>query len=155
MTVASAGLLICRSGPAGPEVLLAHPGGPFWHGRDLAAWAIPKGLPGPGETLEAAAMREFREETGLTAPRPQLALTPARSSGKTVYCWLARADLDLAGFHSGTFEMEWPPRSGRRTRFPEVDAVRYFTEPDAMLRIHAGQRPILVEAFACLRDGAA
>lgn len=151
MAIASAGLLVHRSGPSGPEVLLAHPGGPFWRGRDLAAWSIPKGLPEPDETLEAAAVREFHEETGLTPPRPEAALTPVRSGGKIVHCWLAAADPDLTGFRSGLFEMEWPRGSGRRTRFPEVDAVAWFAEVDALVRIHAGQRPILEEAFARLR----
>ena len=151
VTIASAGLLVHRTGPAGPEVLLAHPGGPFWRGREAAAWSIPKGLPEPGETLEAAALREFREETGLPPPRPEALLTPVRSGGKIVHCWLAAADLDLNEFRSGFFEMEWPRGSGRRMRFPEVDAVAWFGEADALVRIHAGQRPILEEAFARLR----
>lgn len=155
MAVESAGLVVYRAGPAGPEVLLAHPGGPFWRRRDLAAWSIPKGLPEPGEPLLDAALREFREETGLEPPAPAAALTPVRGAGKTLHCWLVGADLDLAGFRSAAFEMEWPPRSGRRAHFPEVDAVRYFAETDAMVRIHAAQRPILQEAFARLRDGAA
>ncbi|WP_374514898.1 NUDIX domain-containing protein [Brevundimonas sp.] len=152
MAIASAGLLVHRSGPDGPEVLLAHPGGPFWRGRDVAAWSIPKGLPEPGETLEAAALREFREETGLSPPRPEIALRPVRSGGKIVHCWMAAADLDLTGFRSGLFELEWPRGSGRTALFPEVDAVAWFGRADALVRIHAGQRPILEEAFARLRS---
>lgn len=148
MPIDSAGLLIHRPGPAGPEVLLVHPGGPWWRGRDAAAWSIPKGLPHAGETLPEAALREFREETGLEPPPPHAALTPVRTGGgKIVHCWLAEGDLDLQGFRSGSFELEWPPRSGRLVAAPEVDAARYFGEPEALTRIHLGQRAILREAF--------
>lgn len=152
MPVLSAGLLVHRRAPAGAEVLLVHPGGPYWRGRDAAAWSIPKGLPDPGETLEATAMREFREETGLEPPAPQAALTPVRvGGGKIVHCWMAEGDLDLAGFRSELFELEWPPRSGRRIMVPEADAARYFGETQALARVHIGQRPILREAFERLR----
>jgi predicted NUDIX family NTP pyrophosphohydrolase len=152
MAQTSAGLLVHRSGAAGPEVLLVHPGGPYWRGRDAAAWSIPKGLPEPGEALETAARREFREETGLEPPPLQIALTPVRTrSGKTIHGWLAEGDLDLSGFRSGLCEIVWPPRSGRIIRAPEADAVRYFPEAEALIRIHAGQRPILCEAFERLR----
>lgn len=151
MPVTSAGLLVYRRGPAGPEVLLAHPGGPWWRGRDAAAWSVPKGLPEVGETLEGAARREFREETGLEPPRPRIALRPVRtSSGKVIHCWLGEADLDLGTFHSAPFELEWPPRSGRRILTPEIDALGYFGEAEALKRIHVGQRPILREAFDLL-----
>lgn len=148
MPIPSAGLLVYRRRPAGPEVLLAHPGGPWWRGRDAAAWSVPKGLPHDGETLEAAALREFREETGLEAPHATVPLRPVRTgSGKVIHCWLAEADLDLAGFRSASFELEWPPRSGRRILIPEIDAVNYFGETEALTRIHLGQRSILREAF--------
>ena len=151
MPVLSAGLLVYRRGSGGPEVLLVHPGGPFWRGRDLAAWSVPKGLPEPGEALEAAAVREFREETGLEPPPPMVALTPVRTAaGKTIHCWMAEADLDLAGFRSAPFQLEWPPRSGRILQAPEADAARYFGEADALAHIHSGQRAILVEAFSRL-----
>lgn len=148
MPVSSAGLLVHRRTLHGPEVLLVHPGGPWWRGRDLAAWSVPKGLPEAGETLEAAALREFREETGLEPPPPGVALTPVRTeAGKIVHCWLAEADLDLRGFRSAPFELEWPPRSGRRILAPEADAARYFGEAEALERILPGQRAILLEAF--------
>ena len=153
MPVSSAGLLVHRRMPHGPEVLLVHPGGPWWRSRDLAAWSVPKGLPEAGETLEAAALREFREETGLEPPPPGPALTPVRTgAGKVVHCWLAEADLDLAGFCSAPFELEWPPRSGRRILAPEADAARYFGEAEALERILPGQRAILLEAFLRLAD---
>lgn len=152
MAVTSAGLLVHRSGAAGPEVLLVHPGGPFWRGRDEAAWSIPKGLPESGETFQAAALREFREETGLEPPPLEAALTPVRTrAGKTIHCWMAAGDLDLSGFQGGSCEIVWPPRSGQTLMVPEADAARYFGEVEAMIRIHAGQRPILVEAFDRLR----
>lgn len=152
MAQTSAGLLVHRSGPAGPEILLVHPGGPYWRGREAAAWSIPKGLPEPEEALEAAARREFREETGLEPPPVRSALTPVRTrSGKTIHAWLAEGDLDLSGFRSGFCDIVWPPRSGQTLRVPEADAVGYFAEAEAMIRIHAGQRPILREAFNRLR----
>lgn len=153
MPIESAGLLVYRRRPDGPEVLLAHPGGPYWCGRDLAAWSIPKGLPEPGETLLNAALREFREETNLPPPEAGAALTPARTpGGKIVHCWLAEADLDLNTFRSNPFELEWPPRSGRSAQFPEVDRIHYFPQAQALERVHRGQVPILLEAFARLRD---
>lgn len=151
MTEISAGLLVFRRRPAGPEFLLAHPGGPFWETRDEGAWSIPKGLLGSDEEPLAGALREFREEVGLAVPGPHIPLTPQRQrGGKRVLAWLAEADLDLAAFRSATFEMEWPPRSGQMQRFPEVDDVRYMSPSEATLRILAGQRPFLDEALALL-----
>lgn len=150
MTAASttAGLLVHRAGEAGVEVLLAHPGGPWWSGRDRAAWSIPKGLVETGEPALAAAAREFTEETGLAAPVLGQELTPRRlPGGKLFRCWLASGSLDLDLFRSGLFEMEWPPRSGRMEAFPEVDRIAFFGRPEALIRIHAGQRPVLEEAF--------
>lgn len=148
----SAALLIHRSGREGPEVLLVHPGGPWWRGRDAAAWSIPKGLPEPGEGLLAAALREFREETGLEPPAPQASLAPVRTpGGKVIHCWVAEGDLDLSGFRSLPCEIAWPPGTGRIVTAPEVDAIGYFGEAEALVRIHRGQRPILREAFDRLR----
>jgi len=128
------------------EVLLGHPGGPFWAKKDDGAWSIPKGLAGPGADLFATAQREFTEETNLTAVGDFVALAPVKQrGGKTVYAWAVEADLDLAGFASNSFEIEWPPKSGRRRRFPEMDRVAYFTLPIAMRKILAYQQPLLHE----------
>ena len=127
------------------EVLLAHPGGPFWARKDDGAWTIPKGLVRPDDLLTGA-LREFREETGLTAQGPFVALKPVRQkSGKTVHGFACEADLDLTKFASNLFEMEWPPRSGRRQQFPEIDRIGWFDVPQAMKKIIAYQRPFLIE----------
>ena len=146
--VVSAGVLVHRDGPDGPEFLLVHPGGPFWARKDVAAWSIPKGLVEPGEEAWDAALREFAEETGRSIAGPGIALTPCQTpGGKRIVAWLVAADLDPTGFTSTTFEMEWPPRSGRRATFPEVDRAAYFPAPTALEKIHRGQRPILLEAI--------
>jgi predicted NUDIX family NTP pyrophosphohydrolase len=118
----SAGLVVWRRGPAAPEILLAHPGGPYWRGKDAAGWSIPKGLVEPGEDLLAAARREFAEELGMAVEGPFTPLSPCKlPGGKWVHAWLAQADLDLSALRSNLFELEWPPRSGRMQSFPEVD----------------------------------
>ena len=144
----SAGLLVHRRGPDGPEVLLGHPGGPFWKNRDLGWWTIPKGLIEGDEPPLAAAIREFREETGLDVSGDFRALTPLRQKGgKRVHCWAVEADLDLKRFSPGEFELEWPPRSGRTARFPEIDRVQYFPPTEALSHILPSQAPLVVEAL--------
>jgi predicted NUDIX family NTP pyrophosphohydrolase len=141
----SAGLLAFRR-RSELEVLLAHPGGPFWAKKDDGAWTIPKGLLEPGDDLVAAARREFSEETGLTASGDLIALEPVnQKSGKVVHAFAFEADFDLAGFASNSFEIEWPPKSGRRQSFPEIDRVAYFTLDLAMTKIIAYQQPLLRE----------
>ena len=153
LMVVSAGILVHRTGGDGPEVLLGHPGGPFWRRRDLGSWSIPKGLVEPGEAPLHAAVREFTEETGLALAGTFRPLTPIRQKGgKQVMGWAVEADLDLAAFAPGDFEMEWPPRSGKVVRFPEIDQLRYFTLSEALDRILPAQRPLVLEA---LGDGAA
>jgi predicted NUDIX family NTP pyrophosphohydrolase len=141
----SAGLLLFRRSGAGVEVLLAHMGGPLWARRDAGAWTLPKGEYGPGEPPLAAADREFLEELGLSAPGGErMALGEVRQSGgKTVLAWAVEGDLDPAAIVPGTFEMQWPPHSGRLTAFPEVDRVEWFTPRAARDKIVAGQRPFL------------
>jgi predicted NUDIX family NTP pyrophosphohydrolase len=142
----SAGLLAFRRGPSGIEVLLAHPGGPFWAKKDDGAWTIPKGLVEPSDDLLATARREFTEETNLEADGEAFALDPVnQKSGKTVHAYAFEADFDLATFASNTFEMEWPPKSRRRQHFPEIDRIAYFTLPVAMTKIIAYQQPLLRE----------
>ena len=140
----SAGLLAFRRRDE-IEFLLAHPGGPFWARKDDGAWTIPKGLVRPDDLLTGA-LREFSEETGLTAQGPFMPLKPVRQkSGKTVHGFAFEADLDLTKFESNMFEMEWPPRSGRRQEFPEIDRIGWFGAREAMEKIIAYQRPFLVE----------
>lgn len=128
MGTTSAGLLLFRRAPDGLEVLLAHMGGPLWARRDAGAWTIPKGEPEPGEDLSAAALREFAEELGTPPPPgPDVALGAVRQKGgKTVHAWAREGDLDADAVVSGTFEMEWPPRSGRRQDFPEIDRAAWL-----------------------------
>jgi len=141
----SAGLLAFRR-KNGLEVLLAHPGGPFWAKKDDGAWTIPKGLIEPGDEPLATARREFKEETNLNAVGNVIALDPViQKSGKVVHAWAVEADLDLAAFVSNTFEIEWPPKSGLRRSFPEIDRIAYFTLPIAMTKIIAYQQPLLRE----------
>jgi len=141
----SAGLLVYRRGD-GLEVLLGHPGGPFWARKDAGAWTIPKGLIDAGEDQLSAARREFKEETNLSATGEMIALAPVnQKNGKTVYAFALEADLDLKDFTSNTFEMEWPPKSGRRQSFPEIDRIAYFTLTVAMEKIIPYQRPLLSE----------
>ena len=146
----SAGLLAFRRRDE-LEVLLAHPGGPFWAKKDAGAWTIPKGLAEPGADLLATARREFTEETNLAAAGDFIPLTPVKQkNGKVVHAWALEGDFDLAAFASNTFEIEWPPKSGRRKSFPEIDRIAYFTLPIARVKILAYQRPLLRELEARL-----
>jgi len=127
------------------EVLLAHPGGPFWTKKDAGAWSIPKGLVESGDLL-ACARREFTEETGLVADGEFIPLTPVKQkSGKTVHAFAIAADFDLSNCRSNFFEIEWPPRSGKMKSFPEVDQVGYFDLATAREKILPYQEPFLTE----------
>ncbi len=150
----SAGLLAYRR-RNGIDVLLGHPGGPFWTNKDEGVWTIPKGLVEPGDDLFATALREFAEETGLTPAGDFVALAPVKQrNGKAVYAWAFEADLDLDGFSSNAFEIEWPPRSGRRQSFPEIDRIAYFPLVEAATRIIAYQRPLLDQIAQQIADRA-
>jgi predicted NUDIX family NTP pyrophosphohydrolase len=145
----SAGLVVFRRVNE-LEVLLGHPGGPYWAKKDDGAWTIPKGLVEPGDDLIATARREFTEETNLTADCGNtddlIALAPVKQkSGKIVHAFAFEADLDLAPFASNAFEIEWPPQSGRRQSFPEIDRIAYSALPAAMTKILTYQRPLLIE----------
>ena len=149
-TEISAGILAFRRGK-GLEILLAHPGGPYWRNKDLGAWTIPKGVV-ESDDLLACAKREFNEETGLVADGTIVPLEPIRQkSGKTVHAFALEADFDLSGFVSNEFEMEWPPRSGAMQRFPEIDRIAYFDEKTARQKILAAQMPFIDELAARLK----
>ena len=141
----SAGLLIWRRRDGGIEVLLGHPGGPFFARKDAGHWTVLKGEIDPGEEPEAVARREFTEETGAPPPDgPFSELGEVRQrGGKIVRAWAAEGDLDPALVISNTFEMEWPPRSGRRQEFPEIDRVGWFDPVEARARIIAAQSPFI------------
>ncbi len=142
----SAGILLYRDGPEGPEVFLVHPGGPFWARRDAGSWSIPKGEHGEGEDPLQAAQRELFEETGATASGPFIALQPIKQAGgKIVTAWAARGDLDPKQLRSNTFSLEWPPKSGARRDFPEVDRGAWFSVAEAAARLLPAQRPLLQE----------
>jgi predicted NUDIX family NTP pyrophosphohydrolase len=147
----SAGLLMYRRGSAGLEVLLVHPGGPFWAKKDRGAWTIPKGEYAADEEPLAAAQREFVEETGSL---PRGAFAPLgeirQPGGKQVIAWAVEGDFDPATLVSVTFELEWPPRSGRTHAFPEVDRAQWFSPQGARERILPAQRPFIDRLEALL-----
>lgn len=145
MPVRSAGILLHRRAP-GLEVLLVHPGGPFWAKKDLGAWSIPKGEIEPGEDPRARAQTEFAQETGtdLGSDIELRDLGEVRQKGgKLVIAFAAEGDLDAGATSSNTFELEWPPRSGRRVEFPEVDRAQWFDLAEARERINPAQAELL------------
>jgi predicted NUDIX family NTP pyrophosphohydrolase len=137
---ASYGLLMYVPDGAGVCVLLVHPGGPYWGNKDIGAWSIPKGLADEHEDGLAAAQREFFEETGLRPRGPFIELKPVRQKGgKLVHCWAFEGERAPVAPGASTFEIEWPPRSGQRARFPEVDRAEFFTLAEARKKILASQ----------------
>lgn len=150
----SAGLLLYRRHGGVLEVLLVHPGGPFFRRRDLGVWSVPKGEVGPGEDPAEAARRELAEETGLTAPEAGLLeLGEVRQrGGKRVLAWAFEGDCDPAATRSNSFEVEWPPRSGRRQSFPEVDRAAFFGLAEARRRINPAQVALLDRLAAALGE---
>lgn len=147
MAKISAGILLFRRRPTGIEVMLVHPGGPFWAKKDEGAWSIPKGLADEGENLLEAAKREFLEETGVTVEGEFLDLRAHKQpGGKTVVAWACEGDFDPAALTSNMFSLEWPPRSGKTAEFPEVDRAAWFSVDEALMKINKGQKPI-VEAL--------
>ncbi|MEE9913587.1 MAG: NUDIX domain-containing protein [Deltaproteobacteria bacterium] len=146
MSRKSAGLLMFRDVSGHLEVLLAHPGGPFWAKKDEGAWSIPKGEFEAGEEPLEAARREFAEETGMAPAGHFIPLEPLRQpGGKLVFAWAVRGDFDPASLKSNTFSMEWPPGSGRKEDFPEVDRAAWLTMDAAMRKIVKGQAPFLLQ----------
>ena len=146
MTKKSAGLLLFREVSGRLEVLLVHPGGPFWAKKDEGAWSIPKGEFEDNEEPLAAARREFEEETGFTPDGEMVPLKPLRQpSGKLVYAWAMKGDLDPAGLRSNPFLLEWPRKSGQYREFPEIDRAAWFTIEAAGRKILKGQAAFLVQ----------
>ena len=145
MAKRSAGILLYRHGEAGLEVLLVHPGGPFWARKDLGAWSIPKGEHEEGEDARAAALREFAEELGSPPSPADLddLGTVRQKAGKVVQAWALEGDLDAGAVRSNTFTLQWPPRSGRMQEFPEVDRAQWFALDDARERINPAQAAFL------------
>jgi predicted NUDIX family NTP pyrophosphohydrolase len=150
----SAGILLYRMRRGEPEVLLVHPGGPFWARKDAGAWSIPKGEHGDDEDPQACALREFEEETGTALPSDELVdLGEVRlKSGKLVVAWAAEGDLDAGAIRSNTFELEWPPRSGRVQAFPEVDRAEWFGLDAARDKLNPAQVPFPERLQALLEN---
>lgn len=140
MPLISAGLLMYRVSNREPQVLLVHPGGPFFQRKDEGVWTIPKGEVASSEDLLAAARREFHEETGLEPTEPFFSLAPIKQkSGKLVHAWVFAGDCDPARLRSNTFQIEWPPKSGRQVEFPEVDRAEFFDLATARQKIIPAQ----------------
>lgn len=140
MAATSAGLLMYRLAAGGLEVLLVHPGGPFWRNRDAGAWSLPKGEIEPGEEPEAAAFREFEQELGIRPTGTARSLGEiTQKAGKRVVGFAIEGELDTAAIVSNAFEMEWPPRSGRIAAFPEVDRAEWFSPDAARQKVNPAQ----------------
>lgn len=142
----SAGILLYRFNKKQLELLLVHPGGPFWVKKDEGAWTIPKGELNDKEDALLAAKREFEEETGLKPEGDFIKLSPVKQkAGKLIYAWAVQGNIDITQLNSNTFEMEWPPRSGKRKTFPEVDKAAWFTPAAARSKMVEGQLPLIEE----------
>ncbi len=151
MAAQSVGILLYKRVDDGVRVLLVHPGGPFWRRKDLAAWSIPKGERAAGEDPETTARREFAEELGTLPDGPLTSLGVIRQSGgKQVEAFALEGDFDVEGLASNSFQIEWPPRSGRLQSFPEVDRAEWFTLSGAREKILRGQQPLLDRLEALL-----
>jgi predicted NUDIX family NTP pyrophosphohydrolase len=153
MAATSSALLLFRLSPAGIEVFLVHPGGPYFHARDDGWWTLPKGLVDPGEDPLDAARREFAEETSFMPPRDSDYLdlgSVQQRGGKVVQAWAVEGDCDPELLRSNTFELEWPPRSGKKRAFPEVDRGAFFTLDEARRKILPAQIPFLDRLVASL-----
>ena len=151
MPQVSAGILLYRRAASGLQVFLVHPGGPLWARKDEGAWSVPKGLVNEAEDELACARREFTEETGFAVSPggPEHDLGSFRlPSGKRLHVWAVEGDCDPAALRSNLFEMRWPPHSGRTAQFPEVDRGGWFGRAEALRKIAACQRPVLVKLFA-------
>ena len=151
MSKKSAGILLYRFKNNLLEIFLIHPGGPVWRNKDNGAWMIPKGEFTEEDPLEAA-KREFKEETGFDPPKEFIELTPVKQkSGKMVFAWAAEGNIDAEKIHSNLFEMEWPPHSGKKQKFPEVDRGNWFGASEAKEKINTAQVSLIEELIALLK----
>jgi predicted NUDIX family NTP pyrophosphohydrolase len=151
MAKQSAGLLMYRRTPTGPAVFLAHPGGPYFAKKDDGVWTIPKGEPAPGEALLDCARREFEEETGMRPEGELVALGEIRQAGgKVVHAWAFEGEWGDRELRCNTFELEWPPRSGRRQAFPEIDRACFFAIDEARRKINPAQIALIDRLLAQL-----
>lgn len=149
----SAGILLYRFTGSEPEFFLVHPGGPFFTKKDAGWWTVPKGEPTAGEDLLECAQREFAEETGYSPQPPFSGLIPVtQKAGKKVHCWVAEGNLDADAIICNTFEIEWPPRSGKTKSFPEVDRAGWFVYSEAVRLINERQVAFLDEALQCIKS---
>jgi predicted NUDIX family NTP pyrophosphohydrolase len=145
----SAGILLYRLNKKNAEVFLVHPGGPFWKNKDEGAWSIPKGEIEEDEDALGAAIREFKEETGISVAGDFISLNPVKlKSGKLVKAWALEKDIDASVIKSNTFLLEWPPKSGKKIEVPEIDSAGWFTIQEAKEKINTGQLPFLEELSA-------
>jgi predicted NUDIX family NTP pyrophosphohydrolase len=152
-TKQSAGLLMYRKRGEAVQVLLVHPGGPFWAKKDLGSWSIPKGEFSEGEDVLKAARREFEEETGFLPTGNFIRLGAIKQpSGKLIHAWAFEGDLDVKTIKSNTFSLEWPPQSGKQQEFPEVDRAEWFTVEAARERIIKGQVEFIDELLRILES---
>lgn len=149
----SAGILLYRFNNEETEIFLVHPGGPFWAKKDFGAWSIPKGEFEEGENPLYAAKREMEEETGIKVSGEFIELTPVKqNSGKLIYAWAVEGNFNAAEIKSNTFEIEWPPKSGMKKSFPEVDKAAWFNIDEAKKKISEGQLPLINEIKTKLAD---
>ena len=152
MSKKSAGLLLFRTKKNSVEFFLIHPGGPFWKTKDLGAWSIPKGEFTEEENPLEAAKREFTEETGMKAPENFLDLTPLKQkSGKLIFAWAAERNIDPEKIHSNLFELEWPPHSGKKQKFPEADKAAWFSADEAKKKINPAQYGFIEELIRLIK----
>jgi predicted NUDIX family NTP pyrophosphohydrolase len=151
----SAGILLYRIRNGAPEVLLVHPGGPFWKNKDAGAWSIPKGEPDADEDPLDTALRELQEETGIAVKKSTCTpLTPVKQkAGKLILAWAMKGNLNPSDINSNTFEMEWPPKSGRQQSFPEVDRAAWFSLPEAQEKINPAQAALIDELAEIIKPG--
>jgi len=154
MNKKSAGILMYRVRNKIPEVLLVHPGGPFWKNKDAGAWSIPKGEFNDDEEPLQAALREFEEETGFAVKKsPYIPLTPiTQKSGKQVLAWAIKGNVNTSEIKSNLFDLEWPPKSGKKQQFPEIDKAAWFAIPHAKEKINPAQIALIDELAAILNS---